>query len=69
MARVLAENPKSSYRSKNIDVRIDFLRGLVRLGQITIHSVASAEQYTDILTKPLGREAFWRDPGFLKNFS
>ena len=36
MARVLAENPKISYRSKNIDVRIHFLRGLVRLGQITI---------------------------------
>ena len=56
--KALAENPQGSHRSKHIDVRFHFLRGLVRLVQVTIHSVASAEQHADILTKPLGREAF-----------
>ena len=56
-AKALAENPQGSHRSKHIDARFHFLRGLVSLGQVTIHSVASAEQHTDILTKPLGRRS------------
>ena len=68
-AKALAENPQGSHRSKHIDVRFHFLRGLVRLGQVTIHSVASAEQHADILTKPLGREAFRRHRDFLMNLS
>ena len=66
-AKALAENPQGSHRSKHIDVRLYFLRGLVRLGQVKIHSVASAEQYADILPKPLGREAFRRHRDFLMN--
>ena len=65
----LVENPKGSHRIKHIDVRFHFLRGLVRLGQVTIHSVASAEQHADILSKPLGREAFRRHRDFLMNLS
>ena len=68
-AKALAENPLGSHRSKHIDVRFHFLWGLVRLGQITIYSVASAEQHADILTKPLGREAFRRHRDFLMNLS
>ena len=68
-AKALAENPQGSHRSKHIDVRFHFLRGLVRLGQVTVHSVASAEQHADILTKPLGREAFRRHRDFLMNLS
>ena len=56
-AKPLAENPQGSHRIKHIDVRFHFLRRLVRLGQVTIHSVASAEQHADILTKPLGRDS------------
>ena len=68
-AKALAENPQGSHRSKHTDVRFHFLRGLVRLGQVTIHSVASAEQHADIVTKPLGREAFRRHHDFLTNLS
>ena len=68
-AKPLAENPQGSHRIKPIDVRFHFLPGLVRLGQVTIHSVVSAEQHADILTKPLGREAFRRHRGFLMNLS
>ena len=68
-AKALAENPQGSHRSKHIDVHFHFLRGLVRLGQVIIHSVASAEQHADILTKPLGRKAFRRHRDFLMNLS
>ena len=69
VAKALAENPQGSHRSKQIDVRLHFLRGLVRLGQVTIHSVSSVEQHAHILTKPLGREEFWRHREFMMNFS
>ena len=68
-AKALAENPQGSHRGEHIDVRFPFLRGLVRSGQVTIHSVASAEQYGGILAKPLGREAFRRHRNFLMNLS
>ena len=68
-AEALAENLHGSPRSKYIDVRFQFLRGLVKLGQVKIHSVASSEQHTDIPMKPLGREAFRRHREFLMNLS
>ena len=54
------ENPEGSHRSKHIDVRFHLHRGLVKLGQVQIHSVPSAHQHADILTKPLRRETFRR---------
>ena len=69
-AKALTENPQGSQRSKYIDVRFHFLRGLImRLGQVTIHSVALADQHADILTKPLGRETFRRHRDFPMNLS
>ena len=68
-AKAVAGNPQGSNRSKHIDVRFHFLRGLVRLGQVTIHSLTSAEQHADILTKSLGREVVWRHRDFLMNLS
>ena len=66
----LAENPQGFHRSEHIDVRFHFLRGLVRLGQVTIYSsVASAEHHADILTKALGHEAFRRHSDYLMNLS
>ena len=66
-AKALAENPQGSHRNKHIHVRFHFLRGLVRLEQVIIHGLASVEQHADILTKPLGREAFRRHRDFLMN--
>ena len=68
-AKALAENPQGSYRSNHIDVRFHFLRGLVKMGQVTTHSVASAEQHADILTKQLGCEAFRKHRDFMMNLS
>ena len=42
-AKALAETPQGSHRSKHIDVRFHCLRGLVRLGQVKVHSIISAE--------------------------
>ena len=67
-AKTLAGKPQDSHRSKHIHVGLHFLRGLVRLGQVTIHSVASAEQYVDILTKPLRCEAFRGHRDFYGSF-
>ena len=67
--KALSEHHQGSPRSKHIDVRFYFLRGLVSLGQVTIHSVASTEQHADILTKLLGHEAFRKHRNFLINLS
>ena len=40
--KAMAENLKGSHRSKHIDTRFHFLRGIVRLGQLAFHSLASA---------------------------
>ena len=69
VAKALTENVQDYHRSKYIDVRFHLLRGLVKLGQVTTHSVASAEQHADILTKLLGCESFQRHRDFLTNLS
>ena len=54
-AIALAENPRSSCRSKHIDVRHHFLRNLTKEGVIEITHVPSEEQHADIV---LCREIF-----------
>ena len=66
-ANVLAENLQGSHRSKHIDVRFHFLPGIVGLGQVKIHSVASVDKHADTLTKPLGRKTFRKNRNFLTN--
>ena len=67
-AKALAENPLSSARTKHIDVRYHFLRGLKR-NEIAIRHVQSKDQHADTLTKPLGRDAFSRHRRLLINLS
>ena len=57
-APALAENPLSSCRRKNIDVRHHFLRNLTEEGVIEITHVPSKEQHADTLTKALPRDLF-----------
>ena len=59
-AKVLAENRQGSHRRKHIDVRFHFIRELMGLQQVAIHSVVSVKKHADILTKALGRKAFRR---------
>ncbi|CAN0299130.1 unnamed protein product [Ectocarpus fasciculatus] len=55
-AIALIENPLSSARSKHIDVRYHFIRGLFRSKAITVEYVPTAKQHADLLTKALSRK-------------
>ena len=68
-AKSLAENPEGSYRNNHVNVRFNFIRRLVRLGQANLHGLASAGQHEDILTKSRGREAFQRQVNVLTDLS
>lgn len=53
----LANNPIGSKRTKHIDIKHHFIRDMVK-EQINIVYVNTADQHTDVLTKPLDRKAF-----------
>ncbi|CAB1105045.1 unnamed protein product [Ectocarpus sp. CCAP 1310/34] len=54
-AIALVQNPLSSGRTKHIDVRYHFIRGLFRSGDISVKFVPTTEQHADLLTKALSR--------------
>ncbi|CAB1112182.1 unnamed protein product [Ectocarpus sp. CCAP 1310/34] len=54
-AIALVQNPLSSGRTKHIDVRFHFIRGLFRSGNISVNFVPTTEQHADVLTKALSR--------------
>ena len=66
-AIAIAENPISGGRTKHIDVRCHFVRELVERKVLNIPYTESSNQHADILTKPLGLEAFARHRSFLMN--
>ena len=63
----LAENPLSSARSRHIDIRHHFIRGLCENGIIRMVYVPTELQHADALTKSLGSEAFNRHRDALMN--
>ena len=63
----MAENPFSSVRSKHIDIRCQFVRGLLCAAKIDIQFVVSEEQHAGILTKSLAATPFKSDRRFLLN--
>ena len=52
-AKEIADNPSSASRSKHIDVKLLFIRGLIRGRKIGIVNV---EKHADALTKPAWRK-------------
>ena len=64
-AIAIAENPISGGWTKHIDVRHHFIRELVERKVLNIQYTESSNQHADILTKPLGLEAFARHHSFL----
>ena len=56
-AKVIADNPSSASRSKHIDVKLRFIQGLVRAGEVRILLVGTAEQHADVPTKPHGERS------------
>ena len=68
-AEAIADNPSSASRSKHIDVKLHFIRGLIRTGEVIILHVGTEEQHTDILTKALWRKKLMVHRAALMNFS
>ena len=63
----LASNPRSSARTKHIDVRFHFVREWASSGTIVVEYVLTSEQRVDILTKPLTGSIFREHRNFLMN--
>jgi hypothetical protein len=57
-ALALARNPVFHGRSKHIELRNHFIRGCLDDGRISTTYIPTADQFTDILTKTLGRVKF-----------
>ena len=52
-AKAIAEYPSSASRRKNIDLKINFVRGLIGAGGGCVLYVGTVEQHADLPTKPL----------------
>ena len=68
-SKAIANNPSSASRSKHIDVKLHFIRGLIRPGEVRILHVGAEEQHADVLTKALWRNKFMVQRAALMNFS
>jgi hypothetical protein len=54
----LTKNPVFHDRSKHIDMRYHYIRDLVQRKIVKLQYIATSEQGTDILTKPLTSRQF-----------
>jgi hypothetical protein len=54
----LAKNPQFHDKTKHIDIQQHWIREVLEAKKITLEYVPTAEQITDIFTKPLARDAF-----------
>jgi hypothetical protein len=54
----LSENPVFHDKSKHIKIRYHYIRDMVQKGVVKLQYVATDEQITDVLTKPLSRVKF-----------
>ena len=68
-AKAIADNPSSASRSKHIDVKLHFIWGLIRTGEVRILHVGTEEQHADVLTKALWRKKIMVHRAVLMNFS
>ena len=55
---MMSENPTNRDRSRHVDVKVHFLRDLVRDGHIKLVKCAGTQNVSDTLTKSLPRPAF-----------
>jgi len=62
----MSENPTNRERSRHVDVRVHFLRDMVRDGSVKLIKCAGTQNVADALTKSLPRPAFHKHREFLK---
>ena len=69
----MSENPTNRERSRHVDVRVHFLRDMVRDGAVKLIKCAGTQNVADALTKSLPKPAFHKHREFLhgtaKSFS
>lgn len=63
----LAQNPLSSSRTKHIDVRYHYIRGLVKRDEVETAHMSSERQHADTPTKPLSVGRFELHQNLLLN--
>ena len=68
-AKAIVDSPSSASRSKYIDVKLHFIRGLIRTGGVRILHVGTENQHADVLTKTFRRNKFLVRRAALINFS
>ena len=68
-AEAIADNPSSASRSKHIDVKLHFIRGLTRTGEVRTWHVGTEEQHADVPTKGVWRKKFLVHRATLMNVS
>ena len=68
-AKAIANNPSSASRSKHIDVKLHFIRGSIRAGEVRVLHVGTAEQHADVLTQPVWRKKLMLHGAALMNLS
>ena len=68
-AKAIAYSPSSASRSKPIDVKLHFIPGLIREGDVCVLNVGTAVQHADVIAKPLWRNKLMFHRAALKNFS
>ena len=54
----MSENPTNRERSRHVDVRVHFLRDMVRDGAVKLIKCAGTQNVADALTKSLPKPAF-----------
>ena len=61
----IMKNEASSGRTKHVDIKLQFLKEAVLKGEVDIRYVNTADNVSDIFTKPLNRLAFNKLSKFL----
>jgi hypothetical protein len=62
---MMSENPTNRDRSRHVDVKVHFLRDLVRDGHVKLLKCAGPQNVSDALTKSLPRPAFEKHREFM----
>ena len=57
-AIALARNPLTSSRTKHVDIRLHFVREILRRGSVVLHHCPTSKMVADILTKSLAKVKF-----------
>ncbi len=62
---MMSENPTNRDRSRHVDVKVHFLRDLVRDGHMNLLKCAGPQNVSDVLTKSLPRPTFEKHREFM----